>query len=272
MHHDEQPRLPSETVDFITRPDSVLDDLTYQSELFPGIPQPHRRLSRLGHLSMSELVQGFKAHLPHGHRDEPAEAPLDDQAKHVRHHYFEELVARTQDISYSVAISMTEDPQDAQDVVQEAYRRAYVSLPNFRGDEAQFSTWLHRITHNAGTTFLDRRSRWFRRYKNGQPSYGEALLPEPEEVRHDFTPDDASEQSYLREQLLTSIEELSPNLKNVVVMYDIMGLPHDAIAEELGISLSASKVRLFRARSKLRERLGPLLNDVELDEQDDQIE
>ena len=67
-----------------------------------------------------------------------------------------------------------------------------------------------------------------------------------------------AEASNLRDRLTDALEELPPRLRAVVVLRDVYDLPHDAIAAELGISESAAKVRLHRARHKLRERLFPL--------------
>src|SRR2546426_5149020 len=71
---------------------------------------------------------------------------------------FEELVRATYADTYTLAYRLTGDEEDARDVVQEAYLRAYRGLKRFRGD-AQFSTWLYRITANCASTLLARRTR-----------------------------------------------------------------------------------------------------------------
>jgi RNA polymerase sigma factor (sigma-70 family) len=71
---------------------------------------------------------------------------------------FDELVRRTYADTYTLAYRLTGNEEDARDVAQEAYLRAYKGLKRFRG-EAQFSTWLYRITANCAATYLGRRSR-----------------------------------------------------------------------------------------------------------------
>lgn len=162
---------------------------------------------------------------------------------------FDELVRRTYTDTFTLAYRLTGDEEDARDVVQETYLRAYRGLARFRGD-AQFSTWLYRITANCATTHLGRRARH----------------------RHDPLPDDAPlrderpaaqpelrlEHAGTRAELREALRRLPPKLRAVVVLRDVYDLPHEAIAAELGISESAAKVRLHRARRKLREELYPL--------------
>lgn len=165
---------------------------------------------------------------------------------------FEELVKMTYVDSYTLALRLVGDEDDARDVVQEAYLRAFRGLKRFRGD-AQFTTWLYRITANCAATYLGKRAR----------------------NRHDQLPDDAplvdsglrgdpegnAAQQALRAELCQALADLPPRLRAVVVLRDIYDLPHEAIADELGISESAAKVRLHRARRKLREQLYPLTGD-----------
>src|SRR5680860_1089323 len=90
-----------------------------------------------------------------------ASHPIDELVEEAQggdHRAFEELVRRTYADTYTLAFRLTGDEEDARDVVQETYLRVHKSLKRFRGD-AQFSTWLHRITANCANTFLGRRSR-----------------------------------------------------------------------------------------------------------------
>jgi RNA polymerase sigma-70 factor (ECF subfamily) len=81
------------------------------------------------------------------------------------------------------------------------------------------------------------------------------------EVHVDRDPELRSDQVELRERLQESLRRLPPKLRAVVVLRDIYDLPHEAIAKELGISESAAKVRLHRARRRLREDLYPMPDD-----------
>jgi RNA polymerase sigma-70 factor, ECF subfamily len=159
---------------------------------------------------------------------------------------FDELVRVTYADTYTLAHRLTGDEEDARDVVQEAYLRAYRGLRRFRGD-AQFSTWMYRITANCAATHLSRRSR------HRHDELDEATPVADPHPDHD--PQLRADAGDLRERLQVALDELPPRLRTVVVLRDVYDLPHEAIAAELGISESAAKVRLHRARNKLRDQL-----------------
>ena len=164
---------------------------------------------------------------------------------------FEELVRRTYSDSYTLALRLTGDEDDARDVVQESYLRAYRGLKRFRGD-AQFSTWLYRITANCAANQLRRRAR--HRHEELDDETGPAL-----DADHD--PAVLADAADLRSRVEGALAELPPKLRAVVVLRDVYDLPHEAIAAELGISESAAKVRLHRARRKLRSQVFPGRDD-----------
>jgi RNA polymerase sigma-70 factor, ECF subfamily len=161
---------------------------------------------------------------------------------------FEALVRATHADTYTLAYRLTGDEEDARDVVQETYLRAYRGLANFRGD-AQFSTWLYRITANCASTHLGRRAR----HRHDELPDDAPLADE----RPEIDPQHRAENEALRGRLRVAIDRLPPRLRAVVVLRDIYDLPHEAIAAELGISETAAKVRLHRARRRLREDLYP---------------
>lgn len=162
---------------------------------------------------------------------------------------FDEMVRRTHRDAYGLALRLTSDEEDARDVVQDAYLRAYRGLDRFRGD-AKFSTWLYRIVANCASTTTGRR----RRHRHEEMP-DEAQMAD---ARPDNDPAVQATVGDLRSRLDDAIRELPPRLRSVVVLRDVYDLPHDAIAEELDISVSAAKVRLHRARRRLRERVFPL--------------
>ena len=161
---------------------------------------------------------------------------------------FEQLVRATASDTYSLAHRLVGNEDDARDVVQEAYLRAFRGIQRFRGD-AQFSTWLHRITANCAATHLGRRLRHRHEELGEDDGLVDASTPDPATV---------AESHALRDRLTAELAELPPRLRAVVVLRDVYDLPHEAIAAELGISVAAAKVRLHRARKRLRERLFPL--------------
>jgi RNA polymerase sigma-70 factor, ECF subfamily len=168
---------------------------------------------------------------------------------------FDALVRATSAETYTLAFRLVGNEDDARDVVQEAYLRAYRGIGRFRGD-ARFSTWLYRITANCASTHLGRR----RRNRHEELDEQDNVV----ELRTDHDPEVQAQATALRDSLTTALAELPPRLRAVIVLRDIYDLPHDAIAAELGISTSAAKVRLHRARRKLREQLFPLPDEIDL--------
>jgi RNA polymerase sigma-70 factor (ECF subfamily) len=159
---------------------------------------------------------------------------------------FDELVRRTYVDTYTLAIRLTGNEEDARDVVQEAYLRAWKSIPRFRGDAA-FTTWMYRITANASYTLVERRRR--RRTTRLDD------VDEPIDRRLDAQPDTLAESTAGLGELSTALDELPPPLRTLVILKDVYGLSHEAIADELGISVAAAKVRLHRGRKRMRELL-----------------
>ena len=170
-------------------------------------------------------------------------------AQHGDQHAFEALFHATSADVYTLAYRLTANEQDAQDVVQEAYLRAFRHLDRFRGD-ARFSTWMYRITANCAATLTAKRNRGRHEHLEA-----ETAVPDP---RPEIDPEAVAEAGSLRDRLNEALAELPPKLRQVVVLRDVYDLPHDAIATELGITEAAAKVRLHRARRKLRERLFPV--------------
>lgn len=159
---------------------------------------------------------------------------------------FDDLVRQTYADTYTLAYRLTGNEEDARDVSQEAYLRAYRAIRRFRGD-AQFSTWMYRITANCAATYLGRRSRHRHEVLDNT-----VPVPDP---RTDHDPQLRADAADLRDRLAKALDDLPPRLRSVVVLRDVYDLPHESIAAELGISESAAKVRLHRARNKLREQL-----------------
>jgi RNA polymerase sigma-70 factor (ECF subfamily) len=177
---------------------------------------------------------------------------LVEEAKEGSDRAFEELVRQTYADTYTLAFRLTGDHEDARDVVQETYLRVHRGLSKFRGD-AQFSTWLHRITANCASTLLGGRTR-----------HRHDVLPDDPPIADDHPRSDPAHRADvgdLRNQLTQALRSLPPKLRTVVVLRDIYDLSHEAIAEELGITVSAAKVRLHRARKSLRELLSSLGGD-----------
>lgn len=179
-----------------------------------------------------------------GDRDELAALVLD--ARRGEPGAFDELVRRTYVDTYTLAVRLTGNEEDARDVVQEAYLRAWKSIKRFRGD-SQFSTWMYRITANAAHTATQKRRR--------QRTATLDEVAEPADTRFEAQPDAVVESAAGLAQLSEAVDELPPKLRSIVILKDVYGLSHEDIAEELGISVTAAKVRLHRGRKKLRDML-----------------
>jgi RNA polymerase sigma-70 factor (ECF subfamily) len=173
---------------------------------------------------------------------------------------FDQLVRLTYVDVYALARRLTRDPDDARDVVQDAYLRAYRSIGRFRGD-AQFSTWMYRITANCASTYRDKRSR----------QRHEELVPERDDVdeRPELGPEGRVLTVALRDRIERAIEGLPAKLRQVVVLREYHGFTHRDIADQLGISETAAKVRLHRARKRLQEDLVDVAGDEVVDDHSD---
>lgn len=165
---------------------------------------------------------------------------------------FDELVRRTHADTYTLAYRLCGNEEDARDVVQDAYLRAFKGLKRFRGD-AQFTTWMYRITANCANTLMGKRHR----HRHDE-------LPETvEDTDHERDPAARADALALRQDLEDALATLSPKLRAVVLLRDVYELPHEDIAAELGISETAAKVRLHRARRQLKEQLFPRRDDLD---------
>ena len=167
---------------------------------------------------------------------------------------FKALLGRYQERAYRLALSLTKNPADAEEVLQDVFLTVYRKIASFEGRSA-FSTWLYRITVN--TALMKLRGRG-----PAQESIDEYLPQFTMDGRHarmvvDFT--HGPEKLLLlkeREQILReAIEALPPDYKVVLVLRDLEGLSNEEVAEVVGASVLAVKARLHRARLALRGRL-----------------
>jgi len=158
---------------------------------------------------------------------------------------FEQLVRLTYADTYALAYRLTGNQEDACDVTQEAYLRAFRGLGRFRGD-SQFSTWMFRITSNCASTQMGRGRRHAHAELDDDCAVDESPVHSPE-LR--------AEAGDLRHRLDAAIGRLPAKLRAVVVLRDVYDFTHEDIATELNISESAAKVRLHRARRRLRHEV-----------------
>ncbi|MBR2383612.1 MAG: sigma-70 family RNA polymerase sigma factor [Anaerotignum sp.] len=166
---------------------------------------------------------------------------------------FEELILKHEKIVYNVALRMMNHSEDAKDISQEVFLKAYRSLGNF-DERSQFSTWLYRITHN---TCIDEM-----RKRKGKQSYSleEELENEEGSMQRQIADEgDTPEESLLREEqkseILQALDTLSEEHKAAVILRDVKGLSYEEIAEILELSLGTVKSRISRARNQLKKEI-----------------
>jgi RNA polymerase sigma-70 factor, ECF subfamily len=156
---------------------------------------------------------------------------------------FEELVRRHQSRAYGIAYRLLGNKEDAQEVAQEAFARAYFRLGEFRGT-AQFRTWLYRILVNLATDYLRRR----------RPEVREedaVLRP----VARGENPETHLDQQELRQRITRAIEVLPVDLRTVIVLREMEGLSYSEIARVIRRPVGTVMSRLFHARRRLRQDL-----------------
>lgn len=160
---------------------------------------------------------------------------------------FEELVRQYEKRVYAVALRSSGSPEDAADITQEVFLRAWRSIESFRGDSG-FSTWLFRITMNLCVDHA--------RHKNAQPQIQPLVVGEEDAERPipdpAPTPEEHLENSELGRELAAALDEVSEEHRRIVLLRDVSGLSYTEIAEVLEISEGTVKSRLSRARIALR--------------------
>jgi RNA polymerase sigma-70 factor (ECF subfamily) len=166
---------------------------------------------------------------------------------------FTELVEKYERKIYRLAKHITQNDEDAEDVLQEAFLKAYSHLDSFEG-QSKFYTWIVRIAVNEALMKLRKRK-----------SDKTVSLDEPQDTGEetvtreiavwDEDPEQKYSQEELREILDSAVNSLKPSFRTVFVLRDIEELSTEETAEALGISIPAVKSRLLRARLQLREKL-----------------
>jgi RNA polymerase sigma-70 factor (ECF subfamily) len=166
---------------------------------------------------------------------------------------FEQLVRQYDRKIFRIANHITQNREDAEDIVQDAFLKAYQKLHQFQGN-SKFYTWLVRIAVNESLMRLRKR-------RNAKTvSMDEDVQTEEGSIPRDFadwTPDPEQQfgQSELAEILKKTINGLPPGFRTVFTLRDVENLSTEETAEALGLSVPAVKSRLLRARLQLRERL-----------------
>jgi len=158
---------------------------------------------------------------------------------------------------YAVALRIVGDPDEAEEVVQEAFISACGKMGSFEG-RSKLSTWLYRITTNAALMRLRKRREDTVSLDEPQVMDEGDLLPR-QLGDWSVEPGQQALSSELRQVMERAVQELPPSLRVAFVLRDVQGLSTQEAAEALDITETALKVRLHRARLQLRERLAGYL-------------
>ena len=171
---------------------------------------------------------------------------------------FQVLVERHSHAVFRLAYRMTGNGQDAEDVVQEAFLRAFRRLNQFAG-QASFGVWLHRITANCSLDVLRHRQRRGGARELGSPLPAETLelLPSPMP-----TPDRIAVNAETQQQVQSVLDALSPQERAAFVLRHFENRSIAEISAALGLRVSAAKHSVFRAVQKMRQALAPTVNST----------
>jgi len=171
---------------------------------------------------------------------------------------FEPLVEKYRQRVWRLAFQVLRDREEALDVAQESFVRAYQALGTFRGDSA-FYTWLFRITMNLSQDRVRQRAargRAFGTERVPEEEWERTLVDDPGGPE---APDAAAQRSEKRERITAALAKLPENYRAIITLSDLEGLSYREIAEVLRIPMGTVMSRLHNARKRLRDLLGPML-------------
>ena len=179
-----------------------------------------------------------------------------DLVKHARRGdlaAYDELVKRYQERIYATIYHMTSNHEDANDLAQESFIKAYSALKSFKGGSS-FYTWLYRIAVNKTINFLKQRKNKFHLSLNDLDVNAEND-PDLVALVSDKTPFREAGLTELQKKLNEALLKLSEPHRMVVVLHDVQGQSHDEIAEIMGCNIGTVRSRLFYARQQLQGHL-----------------
>jgi len=170
---------------------------------------------------------------------------------------YDELVRRYQERIYATVYHMTSNHEDANDLAQEAFIKAYSALKSFKGGSS-FYTWLYRIAVNKTINFLKQRKNKNHMSLNDL-DFNAEHDPDLVALVSENTPRRAAGLTELQEKLNEALQKLSDDHRMVVTLHDVQGLSHDEIAAIMGCNIGTVRSRLFYARQQLQAYLSDYL-------------
>jgi RNA polymerase sigma factor (sigma-70 family) len=191
---------------------------------------------------------------------EPA-APEDSQlvaaARNGDMRAYDELIRRYQDRIYGTIYHMTSNHEDANDLAQETFIKAYSALKSFKGDSS-FYTWVYRIAVNKTINFLKTRKNK-KSLSLNDLDFNVENDPDLVAFVSNKTPRRDAALSELQEKLNAAMQKLSDVHRMVVTLHDVQGLSHEEIANIMGCNVGTVRSRLFYARQQMQAYLSDYL-------------
>jgi RNA polymerase sigma-70 factor, ECF subfamily len=199
---------------------------------------------------------------PVARNDSETSAPADEtvlvqRARKGDLEAYDELVRRYQERIYATVYHMTSNHEDANDLAQESFIKAFQALKSFKGGSS-FYTWLYRIAVNKTINFLKQRKNRIHMSLNDL-DFNTEHDPDLVALISDKTPRREANLTELQEKLNTALMKLSEPHRLVVVLHDVQGLSHEEIAKVMKCNIGTVRSRLFYARQQLQAWLSEYL-------------
>lgn len=182
---------------------------------------------------------------------------LVERVQHGDKKAFELLFSKYQRKLMRLVSRLVRDQAEAEDVVQEAFIKAYRALPQFRGDSA-FYTWLYRIGINTAKNYLVTQGRRAPTSTDADVEEAETF-DDGEYLRDVNTPESMLATKQIAQTVNLAMEALPEELRMAISLREIEGLSYDEIADVMGCPIGTVRSRIFRAREAIAEKLRPLL-------------
>jgi RNA polymerase sigma factor (sigma-70 family) len=195
--------------------------------------------------------------------DAPAEVLEGDLVRRAREgdlSAYDDLVRRYQERIYATVYHMTANHEDANDLAQDAFIKAFSALKSFKGGSS-FYTWLYRIAVNKTINFLKQRKNKYHLSLNDL-DFNAENDPDLVALISHKTPQSDAGLSELQKKLNEALLKLSEPHRMVVVLHDVQGQSHDEIAEIMGCNIGTVRSRLFYARQQLQGYLAEYIKPV----------
>lgn len=187
----------------------------------------------------------------------PPDAELVLKAQQGDVQAFDQLVERYHSKIYGLTYNMTSNREDAEDLTQEVFVKAFEALPRFKG-KSSFYTWVYRIAVNKTINYRKKRNR---KRALSLDSFDQDI--KLDDAYHEMTAKGSPLRnislSELQKKLNEALQNLSEKHRTVVVMHDMQGIPHDEIAKVVGASVGTVRSRLFYARRQMQTELSDFM-------------